>query len=94
MMCMKFCVQPTSMHMSFANAVACTRLYLQPWTRNKRNHNSSCPVLREDVLNWSEFDLHLLVACFLRVRFPIVIALNKAMTTIGCAQRDQKETWG
>ncbi|CAK9056824.1 Uncharacterized GTP-binding protein YGR210C [Durusdinium trenchii] len=50
--------------------------------------------LPQDVLNWSEFDLHLLVACFLRVRFPIVIALNKAMTTIGCAQRDQKETWG
>ncbi|CAK9107720.1 unnamed protein product [Durusdinium trenchii] len=36
--------------------------------------------LPQDVLNWSEFDLHLLVACFLRVRFPIVIALNKADT--------------
>lgn len=33
---------------------------------------------REDVLSWSEFDLHLLVACFLRARFPTVVALNKA----------------
>lgn len=31
-------------------------------------------------MKWSEFDLHLLVACFLRVRFPIVVALNKADT--------------
>jgi len=35
----------------------------------------------EDILNWGEFDLHLLVACFLRVRFPIVVALNKADTS-------------
>lgn len=40
----------------------------------------SLPNLAEDVLKWSEFDLHLLVACFLRVRFPIVVALNKADT--------------
>ncbi|CAE7673770.1 unnamed protein product [Symbiodinium sp. KB8] len=40
----------------------------------------SLPRLAEDVLKWSEFDLHLLVACFLRVRFPIVVALNKADT--------------
>merc|ERR1712176_1395500 len=30
------------------------------------------------VNNFTEYDLHLLVACFLRVRFPIVVALNKA----------------
>merc|ERR1712224_306390 len=29
------------------------------------------------VTDWLEKDLHLLVACFLRVRFPIVVALNK-----------------
>jgi ribosome-binding ATPase YchF (GTP1/OBG family) len=29
------------------------------------------------VLSWQESDLHLMVACFLRVRFPITIALNK-----------------
>lgn len=34
----------------------------------------------QDILTWSEFDLHLLVACFLRVRFPIMVALNKADT--------------
>eukprot|EP00435_Cladocopium_sp_Y103_P010845 s3835_g2.t2 len=37
--------------------------------------------LPQDILNWGEFDLHLLVACFLRVRFPIVVALNKADTS-------------
>lgn len=26
---------------------------------------------------WKEYDLHLLVACFLRARFPITVALNK-----------------
>eukprot|EP00928_Gymnodinium_smaydae_P095960 TRINITY_DN8361_c1_g1_i1.p1 TRINITY_DN8361_c1_g1~~TRINITY_DN8361_c1_g1_i1.p1 ORF type:complete len:909 (+),score=230.60 TRINITY_DN8361_c1_g1_i1:77-2803(+) len=31
----------------------------------------------ETVLNFKALDLHLLVACFLRVRFPIVVALNK-----------------
>eukprot|EP00931_Biecheleriopsis_adriatica_P073096 TRINITY_DN47452_c0_g1_i1.p1 TRINITY_DN47452_c0_g1~~TRINITY_DN47452_c0_g1_i1.p1 ORF type:complete len:879 (+),score=181.36 TRINITY_DN47452_c0_g1_i1:47-2683(+) len=36
--------------------------------------------LSEDLLNWGELELHLLVACFLRVRFPIVVALNKADT--------------
>jgi len=29
------------------------------------------------VRSWQEYDLHLLVACFLRVRFPITVALNK-----------------
>jgi len=29
------------------------------------------------VRDWREYDLHLLVACFLRARFPIVVALNK-----------------
>lgn len=31
----------------------------------------------EAIPSWSEYDLHLFVACFLRVRFPIVVALNK-----------------
>ena len=32
---------------------------------------------REAVLAWSELDLHRLVAHFLRLRFPILLALNK-----------------
>jgi len=34
--------------------------------------------MAESVLAWSEYELHLMVACFLRARFPIVVALNKA----------------
>jgi len=34
--------------------------------------------IAETVLKWQEYDLHLFVACFLRARFPIVVALNKA----------------
>eukprot|EP00927_Polykrikos_kofoidii_P031627 TRINITY_DN27174_c0_g1_i1.p1 TRINITY_DN27174_c0_g1~~TRINITY_DN27174_c0_g1_i1.p1 ORF type:complete len:985 (-),score=186.35 TRINITY_DN27174_c0_g1_i1:68-3022(-) len=34
--------------------------------------------IAETVLGWQEADLHLMVACFLRARFPIVVALNKA----------------
>ncbi|CAK0869021.1 unnamed protein product, partial [Prorocentrum cordatum] len=30
-----------------------------------------------EVASWGEAQLHLMVACFLRVRFPIVVALNK-----------------
>lgn len=33
---------------------------------------------REAVHAWTEGDLHRLVAHFLRVRFPILLALNKA----------------
>jgi len=40
----------------------------------------SCIFSMQDILTWTELDLHLLVACFLRVRFPIVVALNKADT--------------
>ena len=43
----------------------------------------------QDVLKWSEFDLHLLVACFLRVRFPIVVALNKAMIAVDCTRMNE-----
>jgi len=31
-----------------------------------------------DVFNWTEYHAHLFVACFLRARFPIMVALNKA----------------
>ncbi|CAJ1327374.1 unnamed protein product [Effrenium voratum] len=41
--------------------------------------------LAEDVLTWTELHLHILVACFLRVRFPIVVALNKADTAEAAA---------
>jgi len=34
--------------------------------------------MAESVYSWSEYELHLMVACFLRARFPIVVALNKA----------------
>lgn len=34
--------------------------------------------MAEAVFAWSEYELHLMVACFLRARFPIVVALNKA----------------
>jgi hypothetical protein len=34
--------------------------------------------IADTVLKWQEYDLHLLVACFLRARFPTVVALNKA----------------
>ncbi|CAE8705302.1 unnamed protein product, partial [Polarella glacialis] len=34
----------------------------------------------EEVVAWGEYELHLFVACFLRARFPIVVALNKADT--------------
>merc|ERR1719443_2610412 len=30
------------------------------------------------VYSWTEYDLHLFVACFVRARFPIVVVLNKA----------------
>mmetsp|Transcript_29801 Transcript_29801/g.68640 ORF Transcript_29801/g.68640 Transcript_29801/m.68640 type:complete len:843 (+) Transcript_29801:36-2564(+) len=33
--------------------------------------------IAETILSWSEYELHLLVACFLRMRFPILIAMNK-----------------
>lgn len=36
--------------------------------------------IAEAVYGWGEYELHLLVACFLRARFPIVVALNKADT--------------
>lgn len=33
--------------------------------------------IEDKILDWQEYDLHLLVACFLRARFPIIVALNK-----------------
>lgn len=40
----------------------------------------SLACMAEAILVWGEYELHLLVACFLRARFPIVVALNKADT--------------
>jgi len=37
----------------------------------------SLPQLAKTMMDFTEYDLHLLVACFLRARFPIVVALNK-----------------
>eukprot|EP00929_Paragymnodinium_shiwhaense_P118877 TRINITY_DN90777_c0_g1_i1.p1 TRINITY_DN90777_c0_g1~~TRINITY_DN90777_c0_g1_i1.p1 ORF type:complete len:929 (-),score=227.03 TRINITY_DN90777_c0_g1_i1:290-3076(-) len=51
--------------------------------------------IADTVLSWEEYDLHLLVACFLRARFPIVVALNK-VDVPGAADRVKKvqETLG
>ena len=52
-------------------------------------------ITRERILAWTERELHLLVAHFLRVRFPILFALNKADLT-GATTRIEavKVRWG
>jgi len=47
-------------------------------TRVYETMGCSLQGIAETVLKWQEYDLHLFVACFLRARFPIVVALNKA----------------
>ena len=53
----------------------------------------SCIFSMQDILTWTELDLHLLVACFLRVRFPIVVALNKADTAEATAHIVKVQVW-
>ena len=52
-------------------------------------------ITRERILAWTEHELHLLVAHFLRVRFPILLALNKADLTGASARIEAvKVRWG
>ena len=53
----------------------------------------SCIFCMQDILTWTELDLHLLVACFLRVRFPIVVALNKADTAEATEHIAKVQVW-
>lgn len=53
----------------------------------------SCIFSMQDILTWTELDLHLLVACFLRVRFPIVVALNKADTAEATEHIAKVQVW-